>query len=115
MVGYKGRDGVERFGLVNDFTDPSQNDFLKVLIEEYTDIPYEETTCGYACSDHASANRNGYPSSFLFETPFGNHNPYIHTPNDTMEHVDFDHVFQHAKLTTGYLYELAHFNFAAPV
>ncbi|KAH7361946.1 bacterial leucyl aminopeptidase [Plectosphaerella cucumerina] len=115
MVGYKGRDGVERFGLVNDFTDPSQNEFMKILIDEYTDIPYEETTCGYACSDHASANRNGYPSSFIFETPFGNHNPYIHTPNDTIEHVDFDHVFQHAKLATGYLYELAHFNFAAPV
>lgn len=113
MVGYKGRDGVERFGLVTDFTDPALNDFMKVLIEEYTDIPYEETLCGYACSDHASATRNGYPASFVFETPFGNHNPRIHTPNDTIEHVDFEHVLQHAKLTAGYMYELAHFDFSA--
>ncbi|KAL4724349.1 hypothetical protein ACLX1H_008963 [Fusarium chlamydosporum] len=105
MVGYKGRDGVERFGLITDFTSPSQNDFLKLLIDEYAGISYEESTCGYACSDHASANRNGFPSSFLFETPFGNHNPYIHTPNDTMAHVDFDHVMEHAKVTAGFVYD----------
>ncbi|KAI1069307.1 hypothetical protein LB507_008566 [Fusarium sp. FIESC RH6] len=113
MVGYKGRDGIERFGLVTDFTNAAQNDFLKLLIDEYADISYEESTCGYACSDHASAHRNGYPSSFLFETPFGNHNPHIHTPNDTMEYVDFDHVMQHAKVTAGFVYELAHKDFAA--
>lgn len=111
MVGYKGRDGVERFGLITDNTDPGQNDFLKVLIEEYADIPYEESQCGYACSDHASANRNGFPSSFLFETPFGNHNPHIHTPNDTVAYVDFDHIAQHVKVTTGFVYELAHHDF----
>ncbi|KAG5795856.1 hypothetical protein H9Q69_005074 [Fusarium xylarioides] len=113
MVGYKGRDGVERFGLITDNTSPTQNDFLKLLIEEYADIPYEESTCGYACSDHASANRNGFPSSFLFETPFGNHNPYIHTPNDTIAHIDFGHVIEHAKVTAGFVYELAHRNFTA--
>ncbi|KAK7408933.1 hypothetical protein QQX98_008877 [Neonectria punicea] len=111
MVGYKGRDGVERFGLVTDNTDANQNEFLKVLIDEYTDIPYEESECGYACSDHASATRNGFPSSFLFETPFGNHNPYIHTPNDTIDKIDFDHITQHAKLTSGFVYELAHHDF----
>jgi leucyl aminopeptidase len=113
MVGYKGRDGNERFGLITDFTDPGQNEFLKLLIDEYADITYEENECGYACSDHASANRNGYPSSFLFETPFGNHNPHIHTPNDTIEYVDFEHVAQHVKVTSGFLYELAHHDFAA--
>lgn len=112
MVGFPGRDGIERFGLVTDNTDAGQNEFLKTLIGEYADIPYEETLCGYACSDHASANRNGYPSSFLFETPFGNHNPHIHTPNDTLQYVDYDHVMQHAKVTSGFIYELAHHNFS---
>ncbi|KAK1989968.1 peptidase family M28 [Colletotrichum falcatum] len=112
MVGYVGRDGVERFGVVTDWTDPDQVAFMKRVIDAYTDIPYEETVCGYACSDHASANRNGFPSAFVFETPFGNHNPHIHTPNDTMEHVSFDHALQHAKMTTGYVYELAYWHFA---
>ncbi|KAK1624372.1 peptidase family M28 [Colletotrichum phormii] len=112
MVGYIGRDGVERFGVVTDWVDLDQVAFMKRIIDTYTDIPYEETVCGYACSDHASANRNGYPSSFIFETPFGNHNPYIHSPNDTMEYVSFDHVLQHAKMATGYMYELAYWPFA---
>lgn len=111
MVGYGGRDGVPRFGLITDFTDPAQNEFVKVLVDEYADIPFEEGLCGYACSDHASANRNGFPSTFLFETPFGNHNPYIHTPNDTIEHVDFEQIAQHVKVTSGFLYELAHNDF----
>lgn len=111
MVGYKGRDGVERFGLITDWTDPAQNDYLKLLIGNFTSIPYQESQCGYACSDHASANRNGFPSSFVFETPFGNHNPRIHTPNDTVEYVDFDHVLEHAKLTTAFMYELAYWTF----
>ncbi|KAM0269861.1 hypothetical protein ACHAQH_009612 [Verticillium albo-atrum] len=112
MVGYGGRDGVERFGLVTDFTDADQNEFLKKAIGQFTNIPYEETVCGYACSDHASANRNGFPSSFIFEAPFGNHNPYIHTPNDTMEHVSFEHVNEHAKMALAYMYELAYWPFA---
>ncbi|OBR12861.1 Peptide hydrolase [Colletotrichum higginsianum IMI 349063] len=112
MVGYVGRDGVERFGVVTDWTDPDQVAYMKRLIDAYTDIPYEDTVCGYACSDHASANRNGFPSSFIFEAPFGNHNPNIHTPNDTIEHVSFDHALEHAKMTTGYLYELAYWPFA---
>ncbi|KAJ0335130.1 hypothetical protein COL922a_009707 [Colletotrichum nupharicola] len=112
MVGYVGRDGVERFGVVTDWVDLDQVAFMKRVIDAYTDIPYEETVCGYACSDHASANRNGYPSSFIFEAPFGNHNPYIHTPNDTIEHVSFDHALQHAKMTTGFVFELAYWPFA---
>lgn len=112
MVGYAGLDGNERFGLIVDNIDTAQNEFLKLLIDEYADIGYEESNCGYACSDHASADRNGFPASFLFEAPFGNHNPHIHTPNDTMEHVSFDHIKEHVKVTSGYLYELAHHSFA---
>lgn len=107
MTGYIGRDGRERFGLITDFVDPDLVNFMKLVIDGYTDIPYEESTCGYACSDHGSATRSGYPSTFVFETPFGNHNPYIHTINDTIDKLSFDHMVQHGKLITGYLSELA--------
>ncbi|KAI6563889.1 hypothetical protein MCOR03_002703 [Pyricularia oryzae] len=107
MTGYIGRDGRERFGLITDFTDPDLVNFMKLVIDSYTDIPYEESLCGYACSDHGSATRAGYPSTFVFETPFGNHNPYIHTINDTTDKLSYDHMIQHGKLITGYLSELA--------
>lgn len=50
--------------------------------------------------------RSGYPASFVFESDFRYRNPYIHTPNDTMEHMDPNHVLQHGRLVLGYLYEL---------
>jgi leucyl aminopeptidase len=50
--------------------------------------------------------RSGFPASFVFESAFEYRNPYIHTANDTMEHMDPDHVIQHGQLVLGYIYEL---------
>jgi leucyl aminopeptidase len=83
------------------------NSFVKTIIKEYTDIPYVETTCGYACSDHVSATRFNYPSAFVLEAAFKDINPFIHSPNDTVEHISYSHMLQHAKLTLGLAYELA--------
>lgn len=66
-----------------------------------------ESECGYACSDHASAHKYGYPSSFAFESEFGDDSPYIHSEKDTIDTVDFGHVLQHARLSLGFAYELA--------
>jgi bacterial leucyl aminopeptidase len=104
MVGYSPRG---EFGLITDNTNAALNAFTKLLIAEYADIPYVETRCGYACSDHASATRSGYPSSFLFEAEFGDDNPAIHTANDVIGSIDFDHVLQHGKVTVSFLVELA--------
>jgi leucyl aminopeptidase len=73
---------------------------------QYTDIERVNSVCGYACSDHGSATRNGYPASFIFEAAFKYRNPYIHTANDTLEHIDPKHVLQHGQLVLGFLYEL---------
>jgi leucyl aminopeptidase len=74
---------------------------------QYCDIGYVRTECGYGCSDHASAYRNGYPSAFVFESDFKDDSPYIHTSQDTLATVNYDHMLQHAKLTVGLAYELA--------
>lgn len=112
MVGYIGRDGVERFGLTMDNVSIEQNEYIKLIMAAYTDIPYEETSCNFVCSDHISANKYGYRASYIFETTHGNHSPYIHSINDTVEHVDFDHVIQYTKLSTGFMVELAHHDFS---
>ena len=70
-------------------------------------IGYVETECGYGCSDHASASAAGYPASFVFEADFDQSSPYIHTQNDIMDHVNREHMLEHAKLVRGYAYELA--------
>lgn len=100
--------GVEQhLGLIMDYTTPSLNEFLKMIIGEYCAIPYHETECGYACSDHASALENGYPASFIIESEFKYSSHYIHSVMDTIDRIDWDHVTEHVKLTLGYAWEMA--------
>lgn len=100
--------GVEpHFGLISDYTSVDLNEFIKVIVESYCAIPFHETECGYACSDHASALENGYPASFLIESEFKYTAKQIHLTLDTMDRLDFDHIKEHVKLTVGYAVELA--------
>ncbi|KAL5391653.1 hypothetical protein DPSP01_000946 [Paraphaeosphaeria sporulosa] len=97
----------EVVGVITDYVDAGLTDFITKVIDAYCDIGYVRTECGYGCSDHASAYRNGYPSAFVFESAFENDSPYIHSSQDTLETVNFEHMLQHAKLTLGFAYELA--------
>ncbi|KAI9741480.1 MAG: Leucine aminopeptidase 1 [Claussenomyces sp. TS43310] len=98
----------ENVGVITDFVDPELTEFIKKIVTEYCDIPYVETKCGYACSDHASASKAGYPSAFVIESEFKYSDDHIHTSDDTITYLSFDHMLQHAKLTLGLVYELAY-------
>ncbi|MCJ1252023.1 Leucine aminopeptidase 1 [Trapelia coarctata] len=97
----------ESVGVITDFVDPGLTEFIKTVITEYCDIPYVLTKCGYACSDHASASKAGYPSAFVIESDFKYSDKKIHTTEDKIEYLSFDHMLQHARLTLGLAYELA--------
>ncbi|KAF1960531.1 leucine aminopeptidase 1 [Byssothecium circinans] len=97
----------ESVGVITDFVDPGLTEFIKTVITEYCTIPYILTKCGYACSDHASASKAGYPSAFVIESDFKYSDNKIHTTEDKIEYLSFDHMLQHARLTLGLAYELA--------
>jgi leucyl aminopeptidase len=78
-----------------------------MIVDTYCDIAYVETKCGYACSDHASASKVGYASAFVIESEFSKSDHSIHTTQDTIDKLSFDHMLQHAKLTNGFVVELA--------
>ncbi|ATY62237.1 LAP2 like [Cordyceps militaris] len=101
----------ESVGVIMDFVDPGLTKFIKVVIEEYCDIPWVETKCGYACSDHASASKAGYPSAFVIESAFEDSDPHIHSTEDLIKYLSFDHMLQHAKMTLGLVYELGTHDF----
>jgi leucyl aminopeptidase len=65
------------------------------------------TKCGYACSDHASATKAGYPSAFVIESDFKYSDKKIHTTEDKLEYLSFEHMLQHARLTLAFVFELA--------
>ncbi|KAL6717072.1 Leucine aminopeptidase 1 [Lecanora helva] len=97
----------ESLGVITDYVNPALTDFIKKIITQYCSIPYVLTKCGYACSDHASATKAGYPSAFVIESDFKYSNKKIHTTQDKLEYLDFKHMIQHARLTLALVYELA--------
>lgn len=83
MTNYKG--SSYDFGMVTDNTNATLNSFTTSLIGTYLPgTTYTNITCGYACSDHASWNSAGYPSTMPFEATMTTDNPNIHTANDTL-------------------------------
>ncbi|CAG7564074.1 unnamed protein product [Fusarium equiseti] len=101
----------ESVGVITDFVDSGLTEFIKTVVEEYCDIPWVETKCGYACSDHASASKAGYPSAFVIESAFEYSDPHIHGTDDSIKYLSFDHMLQHAKMTLGLVYELGFYEF----
>ncbi|KAF3481043.1 putative leucine aminopeptidase [Arthroderma uncinatum] len=107
LTGFTKKGNPEQFGLIADNTNKELNEFTKMIVKKYATIPIIEAKCGYACSDHASATRNGFPSSFVAETNYRNTNPYLHTADDVIENLDFNHMVEHAKVVVGFMAELA--------
>jgi len=99
----------ETVGVITDFVDPGVVELVKKLIDAYLDIPYVETLCKYACSDHASWTKAGYPSSFAIESSFENSNQNIHSTADRMDIAGFSftHLVEFSKLALGFAIELA--------
>ena len=106
MTNFKGSD--KTIHLVRDYTNKSQTDFLGLLIDKYVGVSWADTKCGYACSDHASWHREGYPTVSPFEAGKGDMNRKIHTKGDTIEVSggDASHAVNFAKLGIAYLLEL---------
>jgi len=100
----------EEVGIITDFVDPAVTALNKGLVDTYLDIPYVETKCGYACSDHASWSKAGYRSSFTIESKFENSNKNIHSVNDRIDispEFSFTHMLEFSKLAVAYVIELA--------
>ena len=96
--------------LITDNTDPGQTDFLGQLATTYLpELPLSSDACGYACSDHASWTRAGFPAVFPFEATMDTYNPNIHTSGDTLSVSgnNADHAAKFAKLGIAYVVEMA--------
>lgn len=109
MTAWVKRGTKESVGIIMDYTHSALTAFNKELVEAYLDIPYVETKCGYACSDHASWSKAGYPSIFTIESAFEISNQNIHSGNDRIDISDefsFDHMLEFSKLAVAFAIEL---------
>lgn len=107
-----------------DFIDQGLNNFLKQLVTTYSRLPVvvnvpvstslfsltpsHSLQCGYACSDHASWFRQGYPTALPFEGIFGEDDPFIHSSGDTtsVNGFSWSHSLEFAKIAVAFAYEL---------
>jgi leucyl aminopeptidase len=109
MTNFRGTQGFD-MAFITDNTNAAQNQFLRDLVSVYQPgLNVTNSTCGYACSDHASWHNKNYPASFPFEAPMNNHNSAIHTVNDTIarSNNNANHSVNFAKLALSYIAELA--------
>jgi len=97
----------EPIGIITDYTNPQVSEFLRLLVDTYSDLSWGNTKCGYGCSDHASWTKYGYRSGFPFETAFGDSNPYIHTVNDVLSKISVTRGVEFAKVAIGFIVEMS--------
>src|SRR5215217_4111008 len=109
MTNFKG--STVDVALMTDFTNAAQNAFITSLATTYV-MPASQitnSTCGYACSDHASWTNAGFAASIPFEALMGQHNNLIHTSGDTLAKSgnNANHALKFAKIAGAYMAELA--------
>ncbi|RPD54038.1 peptidase, partial [Lentinus tigrinus ALCF2SS1-6] len=110
MTAWVRRGTQERIGIITDYVDSDLTQLNRDLVDLYLDVPWVDTKCGFACSDHASWHRAGYPSSSLLEStwPDVNHE-HAHTPDDRYDVSDefsFEHMREFSKLAVAFAIEL---------
>jgi len=106
MTGYANHNDPTMW-LLSDNTNPELTAYLADLIKAYVKQPVKYTTCGYACSDHATWNMNGYKAAIAFESEGHDYNPNIHSAEDTMSQISLTHMTDYAKLAIAFAVERA--------
>ncbi|KAI8617178.1 hypothetical protein BC830DRAFT_1114790 [Chytriomyces sp. MP71] len=109
MTGYTPKDKVEVIGIATDNVDEDLEEFVRELVTVYNPTTkIIDTSCGYGCSDHASWTKGGFPAAFTFETDFKSSSPYIHSVNDVVENIDFNHMAKFTRLAIAFAVELSY-------
>lgn len=111
MTNYKGDPNSDfAFESNSSYINIAQTQFIKDLAQSYLpQYQVKNSQCGYGCSDHFSWHQKGFPASFPFEAPFGQHNNKIHTVNDTIAESNnmAVHAEKFSKLALTFVGELA--------
>ncbi|KAL1686675.1 Zn-dependent exopeptidase [Schizophyllum commune] len=113
------KSGTEpKIAFFKDQVDKNLTTFATKLVEAYSPLPWNLTTCGLGCgSDHMSWTKAGYPAIFATEGFFEDFPQHaIHTIKDDVEAYDagyddgaydFDHMLEFVKLGIAFVAELS--------
>ncbi|KAI8910353.1 hypothetical protein EDD86DRAFT_138258 [Gorgonomyces haynaldii] len=100
-------------GIFTDYTNKQATALIRSTVSAYTTLKQKDSQCGYACTDHASWNKAGYPAAFAAEGPFENSftgNDRVNrdgSPIDTLDVINWSHLKQFVRNTLGFVVELS--------
>jgi len=108
-------DGEFVLGSMADFTSAWLRDYLRGLNDLYIRARIIDDRCGYACSDHASWHRNGYPALMPFEASKRNMNRDIHTNRDVINNrLSFKHSAMFSRIAIAFAMDLGNSKIRSP-
>ncbi|KAH8679326.1 leucyl aminopeptidase [Ilyonectria robusta] len=91
-----------------DYVDSSLTSYVILVARQYSGLAVSTSTCGYGCSDHASARAAGFPASYLSSEPIETENQNIHSSRDTYASIQWPSILRHSKITVGFLVEASY-------
>jgi leucyl aminopeptidase len=92
---------------MSDFVNPDLTRFSQKLMDVYVKARWGTDKCGYACSDHASWTKAGFPSVMPFEATMSTDNKAIHTVKDRLNLLDLAHGKHFVRLALSFVAELS--------
>ncbi|KAF8317875.1 Zn-dependent exopeptidase [Clavulina sp. PMI_390] len=111
MTAWVKRGTKPTIGVMTDHTSTKLTNLVKSLVDKYLDVPWVESKCGYACSDHASWDKLDYPATIASESSYEDSNHNIHSGRDTFadhpEEFSFEHATRFSSLAVAFAGELA--------
>jgi leucyl aminopeptidase len=105
MTGFPG--AGDQVVFISDNVNPDLTQFSQKLMDTYVKTRWSSDRCGYACSDHASWTKAGYPSVMPFEATMSGDNKDIHTTRDLITKLDFNHAASFTRLGLSFVAELS--------
>ncbi len=109
MIAYLPQGQTQDFFFLSDNNSDSLTQYTIQLAKTHlgtTDEKIGFTSCGYACSDHASWYRKGNPTVTPFESSSSNMNRRLHTARDTINALNIDHAMGFVQLAALFMYDL---------
>lgn len=77
-----------KISVYDDYADTGLTAYVRRIVSAYIGVSTKDS-CGYACSDHASAYSNSFPAAYVCDEPDATSDPYIHSPNDVYSPSDW--------------------------
>ena len=70
-----------KISVYNDYADNALTAYVRLIVSAYVGSSTNDT-CGYGCSDHASAYSNGFPAAYVCDEPDATSSLFVHTAED---------------------------------